>query len=138
MINGEMAKKDNVFYTMESSKVKCTRCHSKKTAEEFGYSKNNRLFGNYIQCREKGREYGQKYKKQDDKPSEIDNVFNHTGKLLLNDELLENYFLIFSKQDDKVILEILMNHDVTDLNIKKSEQDSKINSFATLYRIMHS
>ena len=83
---------------MEGSKVKCTRCHSKKTAEEFGYSKNNKLFANCIQCREKRREYGQKYKKQDDKPSEIDNVFNHTQKLLLNDELLENHFLISSSR----------------------------------------
>ena len=93
---------------MEGSKVKCTVCHSKKTADEFGYSKNNKLFANCIQCREKRREYSQKYKMQDDKPSEIHNVLNHARQLLLNDELLENYFLIFSQQDHKVIIERTM------------------------------
>ena len=125
-------------YNMEGSKLKCSRCHSKKTVEEFGYSKNNKLFANCIQCGEKRKEYSQKYKKQDDKPSEIDHVFNHTRQLLLNDELLENYFLIFSKQDNKVIIEIHMNDEVKDINSKQPVQTSENNSFSKLYRIMHS
>ena len=79
---------------MEGLKINCSRCHSKKTVEEFGYSKNIIFFANCIQCREKRKEYNRKYKKPDDKPSEIVTVFNHTRQLLLNDELLENYFLI--------------------------------------------
>ena len=123
---------------MEGSKIKCSRCHSKKTVEEFGYSKNNKLFANCIQCREKRKEYNSKHKKIDDKPSEIDNVFNHTRQLLLNDGLLENYFMIFSKQDNKVIIEIPMNTEVKDLKSKQPEQTSENNSFSKLYRIMHS
>ena len=116
MIKGKWRKRIVSFiFNMEGSKLKCSRCHSKKTVEEFGYSKNNKLFANCIQCREKRKEYSQKYKKQDDKPSEIDQVFNHTRQLLLNDELLENYFLIFSKQDNKVIIEIPMNNKVKDI-----------------------
>ena len=126
------------IYNMEGSKLKCSRCHSKKTVEEFGYSKNNKLFANCIQCREKRKEYSQKYKKQDDKPSEIDHVFNHTRQLLLNDELLEHYFLIFSKQENKVIIEIPMNDEVKDINSKQPVQTSENNSFSKLYRIMHS
>ena len=125
-------------YIMEGSKIKCSRCHSKKTVEEFGYSKNNKLFANCIQCREKRKEYNRKYKKPDDKPSEIVTVFNHTRQLLLNDELLENYFMIFSKQDNKVISEIIMNDEVKDSNSKQPEQTSEDSSFAKLYRIMHS
>ena len=92
--------------------MKCSRCHSKKTVEESGYSKNSKLLANSIQCREKRKEYNSKYKKPDDKPSEIVTVFNHTRQLLLNDERLENYFLIFSKQNKKVIIEIPMNNEV--------------------------
>ena len=125
------------IYNMEGSKLKCSRCHSKKTVEEFGYSKNNKLFANCIQCREKRKEYSQKYKKQDGKPSEIDHVFNHARQLLLNDELLENYFLIFSKQDNKVIIEIPMNDEVKDTNSKQPVQTSENSSFSKLYRIMH-
>ena len=123
---------------MEGSKIKCSRCHSTKTVEEFGYSKNNKLFANCIQCREKRKEYNSKCKKPDDKPSEIDIVFNHTRQLLLNDGLLENYFMIFSKQDNKVIIEIPMNTEVKDLKSKQQEQTSEIISFSKLYRIMHS
>ena len=126
---------------MEGSKIKCSRCHSKKTAEEFGHSKNNKVFANCIQCRETRKEYNRKNKKPDDKPSEIVTVFNHTRQLLLNDELLEKYFLIFSKQDNQVIIEIPMNNDVKDvkdLNSKQSEQTSENSSFAKLYRVMHS
>ena len=125
-------------YNMEGSKIKCSRCHSKKTVEQFGYSNNNKLFASCIQCREKRKEYNRKYKKPDDKPSEIVTVFNHTRQLLLNDELLENHFIIFSKQDNKVIIEIPMNDEVKDINSKQPEQTSEDNSFAKLYRIMHS
>ena len=87
---------------------------------------------------ERRREHSQKYKKQVDKPWEIDNVFSHTRQLLLNDELLENYFLIFSKQDNKVIIEIPMNSEVKDIGSKQPEQTSENSSFSRLYRIMHS
>ena len=113
------------IYNTEGSKIKCSRCHSKKTVEEFGYRKNNKLFASCIQCREKRKEYSRKYKKPNDKPSEIVAVFNHTRQLLLNDELLENYFVIFSKQDNKVILEIPMNDEVKDVNSKQPEQTSE-------------
>ena len=89
---------------MEGSKIKCSRCHSKKTVEELGHSKNIKLFANCIQCREKRKEYNRKYKKPDDKPSAVVAVFSHTRQLLLNDELLEKYFLLFNKQDGKVII----------------------------------
>ena len=123
---------------MEGSKIKCSRCHSKKTVEEFGYSKNNKLFANCIQCREKRKEYNRKYKKPDDKPSEIVTVFNHPRQVFLNDELLENYFLIFSKQDNKVIIEIPMNNEVKDIGSKQPEQTSENKSFSKLHRIVHS
>ena len=109
------------IYNIEGSKIKCSRGHSKKTVEEFGYSKNNKLFANCIQCREKRKEYSRKYKKPDDKPSEIVIVFNHTRQLLLNDELLENYFLIFNKQDNKVIIEIPMKNEVKNIGSKQPE-----------------
>ena len=65
-------------------------------------------------------------------------MFNHTRQLLLNDGLPENYFMIFSKQDSKVIIEIPMNTEVKDLKSKQPEQTSENNSFSKLYRIMHS
>ena len=65
-------------------------------------------------------------------------MFNHTRQLLLNDELLEHYFLIFSKQENKVIIEIPMNDEVKDINSKQPVQTSENNSFSKLYRIMHS
>ena len=113
------------IHNMEGSKLKCSRCHSKKTVEEFGYNKNNKLFANCIQCREKRKEYTRKYKKPDDKLSEIVSVFSHTRQLLLNDELLVNYFLIFSKQDNKIIVEIPMNNEVKDIGNKQPEKPVK-------------
>ena len=108
---------------MEGSKIKCSRCHSEKTVEEFGYSKNK--FTNCIQCREKRKEYNRKCKTPDDKPSEIVTVFYHTRQLLLNDEFLVNYFLIFSKQDNKVKIEIPMNDEVKDISSKQPAQPAK-------------
>ena len=61
-------------------------------------------------------------------------MFNHTRQLLLNDKIIENYFVIFSKQDNKVIVEIPMNDEVKDINSKQPEQTSEDNSFAKLYR----
>ena len=84
------------------------------------------------------KEYNRKYKKPDDKPSEIVTVFNHTRQFLLSDKLLENYFLIFSKQDNKIIIEIPMNDEVNDISSKQPAQTSDNNSFSKLYRIMHS
>ena len=104
---------------MEGSKIRCSRCHSKKTAEEFGYNKKDKSFANCIQCREKRKVYNRKYKKPDDKPPENVTVFNHTRQFLINDELRENYFLIFSKQDNKV----------KDIGSKQPEQTSENSSF---------
>ena len=127
-----------LYVTWKVQKSNAQGVTVKKTVEEFGYSKNNKLFANFIQCREKRKEYNRKYKKPDDEPSEIVTVFNHTRQLLLNDELLENYFLIFSKQDNKVIIEIPMNDEVKDMSSKQPVQTSETNSFSKLYRIMHS
>ena len=37
---------------------------------------------------------------------DIDNVFNHIHQLLMNDELLEDCFMLFGKHKDRVIIEI--------------------------------
>ena len=65
-------------------------------------------------------------------------MFNHTRQLLLKDRLLESCFMIFSKQDNKLIIEIPMNNEVTDLNSKKSVRTSESNSFAERYRTIRS
>ena len=41
-----------------------------------------------------------------DKKSEVDEVFDHVWQLLMNDLFLENYFMIFGKHKDRVIIEI--------------------------------
>ena len=45
---------------------------------------------------------------------------------------------MFSKQDNKVIIEIPMNNEVKDIGSKQPEQTSENNSLSKLYRIMHS
>ena len=37
---------------------------------------------------------------------DIDKVFNHVHHLLMNDELLEDYFMLFGKHKDRIIIEI--------------------------------
>ena len=37
---------------------------------------------------------------------DIDKVFNHVHQLLMNDEFLEDYFMLFGKHKDRVIIEI--------------------------------
>ena len=37
---------------------------------------------------------------------DIDKVFNHVQQLLMNDEFLEDYFMLFGKHKDKIIIEI--------------------------------
>ena len=37
---------------------------------------------------------------------DIDKVFNHVHRLLMNDEFLEVYFMLFGKQKDRIIIEI--------------------------------
>ena len=54
---------------------------------------------------------------------------------------LENYFMIFSKQGNKVMIEIPMNTEVKDLNSKQPEQTSEnisLSKTISLYQIMHS
>ena len=36
----------------------------------------------------------------------IAKVFNHVHQLLMNDELLEDFFMLFGKHRDRIILEI--------------------------------
>ena len=40
---------------------------------------------------------------------EIDKVFNHVHQLLMNDEFLEDYFMLFGRQKDRIIIEIPVN-----------------------------
>ena len=81
--------------------IKCTRCHSKKPAEEFGFNKLGQPWRNCIKRREKRKEY--KKTKIEDKKPEVDEVFDHVYQLLMNDLCLENYFMIFGKHKDRVI-----------------------------------
>ena len=37
---------------------------------------------------------------------DIDKVFNHVHQLLMNDELFEDYFMLFCKHKDRMVLEI--------------------------------
>ena len=37
---------------------------------------------------------------------DIDEVSNHVHQLLMNDEVLEDYFMLFGKHKDRVIIEI--------------------------------
>ena len=37
---------------------------------------------------------------------DIDKVFNHVHQLLMNDEFLEDYFMLFGKHKDRIIIEI--------------------------------
>ena len=37
---------------------------------------------------------------------DIDTVFNHVHQLLMNDEFLEDYFMLFGKHKDRIIIEI--------------------------------
>ena len=46
--------------------------------------------------------------------------------------------MIFSTQDNKVIVEIPMNNEVINIGSNQSDQTSENNSFSKLYRIMHS
>ena len=41
-----------------------------------------------------------------DKKSEIQEVYDHVIQLLMNDLFLENYFMIFGKHKDRVMIEI--------------------------------
>ena len=84
--------------------IKCTRCHSKKPAEEFGFNRSGQPWHNCIKCRDKRKEY--KKTKIVDKKSEIQEVFDHVHQLLMNVPFLENYFMIFGKHKDRVIIEI--------------------------------
>ena len=37
---------------------------------------------------------------------DIDKVFNHVHQLLMNDEFLEDYFMLFGKHKDRIVIEI--------------------------------
>ena len=38
--------------------------------------------------------------------SDIDKVFNHVHQLLMNDEFLEDSFMLFGKRKDRIVIEI--------------------------------
>ena len=80
--------------------IKCTRCHGKKPAEEFGFNRLGQPWRNCIKCREKRKEY--KKTKIVDKKS----VFDHVYQLLTIDLFLENYFMLIGKHKDRVMIEI--------------------------------
>ena len=49
----------------------------------------------------------EKPKPEPEKPKpNIDKVFNHVHQLLFNDEFLEDYFMLFGKHKDRIIIEI--------------------------------
>ena len=49
----------------------------------------------------------EKPKSEPEKPKpNIDKVFNHVHQLLMNDEFLEDYFMLFGKHKDRIIIEI--------------------------------
>ena len=79
--------------------IKCTRCHSKKPTEEFGFNRSGQSWR-----REKRKEY--KKTKIVGKKPEVDEVFDHVWQLLMNDLFLENYFMIFGEHKDRVMIEI--------------------------------
>ena len=84
-------------------KIKCTRCHSWKAAEDFGYKNSGKIYRNCFKCREKRREYKQ------DKPlqkNEQTIVFEHVRHLLMNDEKLKKYFILFGLHKDRIMIEI--------------------------------
>ena len=56
---------------------------------------------------EKPKSDPDKPKSDPDKPkSDLDKVFNHVHQLLMNDEFLEDYFMLFGKHKDRIIIEI--------------------------------
>ena len=85
--------------------VKCTRCHSKKPVEEFGYNKLGQPWHNCIKCREKRKEY-KKTTTIDKKKPEVQEVFDHVRRLLSDDPVLEKYYMLFGMHKDRVMIEI--------------------------------
>ena len=61
-------------------------------------------------------------------------LFNHVQQLLLNDELLEDYFILFGKHKDRIVIEIPVNI----AEPKATTAGNQKASCASLYRIMHS
>ena len=56
---------------------------------------------------EKPKSDPDKPKSDPDKPkSDLDKVFNHVHQLLMNDEFLEDYFMLFGRHKDRIIIEI--------------------------------
>ena len=58
--------------------------------------------------------YNHEHGVRDGKQSETIIVFNHARQLLHNDEFLEKYFRILGKQDEKVVTNTPINHQVKD------------------------
>ena len=63
-----------------------------------------------------------------------DKVFNHVHQLLMNDEFLEDYFMLFGKHKNRIIIEIPV--DVAEP--KATTADTQKASYASLCRIMQS
>ena len=49
--------RDSVLNMSKMEIVKCTRCHSKKPTEEFGFNRLGQPCHNCIKCRAKRKEY---------------------------------------------------------------------------------
>ena len=96
--------RDSVLNVSKMETVQCTRCHSKRTTEEFGFNRPGQPWRNCIKCREKRKEY--KKTKVVDKTPEVDEVVDHVWQLLMNDLFLGNYSMTFGKHKDRVIIEI--------------------------------
>ena len=56
---------------------------------------------------EKPKSDPDKPKSDPDKPkSDLDKVFNYVHQLLMNDEFLEDYFMLFGRHKDRIVIEI--------------------------------
>ena len=87
-------------------KIKCTRCHSWKAVEDFGYKNSGKVYHNCFKCGEKRREYTQEKLVE---KNEQTIVFEHVRKLLINDEKLEKYFIMFGLRKNRIMIEIPMD-----------------------------
>ena len=81
-----------------------TRLVVSSASFHFGCGRLGQPWHNGIRCREKRKE--QKKTKIVTQKSEAQEVFDHIHQLLMDDLFLENYFMIFGKRKDTVIIEI--------------------------------
>ena len=73
-------------------------------AEDFRFNRLGQPWRKCINCGAKRNEY--KKPTVVDKKPEIQEVFDHVRQLLMHDLLLDNYFLLFGKHKDRVMIQI--------------------------------